>query len=122
MHRRYNAHVCVVDMTLTCALSRRAGDKEVRAWTIQAGTLAPQAAGVIHQDFERTVQHTDNTAHPRILCGRHCRSQNSVRVVIERRLMRYIPRLVLVVSVKDAACIVLEKCCCNTAYLGSSTL
>lgn len=30
-----------------------AGPKEVRAWTIQKGTLAPQAAGVIHTDFER---------------------------------------------------------------------
>lgn len=30
-----------------------AGQKEVRAWTIQKGTLAPQAAGVIHSDFEK---------------------------------------------------------------------
>lgn len=30
-----------------------AGPKEARAWTIRAGTLAPQAAGVIHGDFER---------------------------------------------------------------------
>ena len=30
-----------------------AGEKEVRAWTIRAGTKAPQAAGVIHSDFER---------------------------------------------------------------------
>jgi ribosome-binding ATPase len=30
-----------------------AGPKEVRAWTIMQGTLAPQAAGVIHTDFER---------------------------------------------------------------------
>jgi len=30
-----------------------AGEKEVRAWTIQAGTKAPQAAGVIHTDFEK---------------------------------------------------------------------
>ena len=30
-----------------------AGPKEVRAWTIQAGATAPQAAGVIHTDFER---------------------------------------------------------------------
>ncbi len=30
-----------------------AGPKEVRAWTIQKGTLAPQAAGKIHSDFER---------------------------------------------------------------------
>jgi GTP-binding protein YchF len=30
-----------------------AGEKEVRAWTIPAGATAPQAAGVIHGDFER---------------------------------------------------------------------
>jgi ribosome-binding ATPase len=30
-----------------------AGEKEVRAWTIRKGTKAPQAAGVIHTDFER---------------------------------------------------------------------
>ncbi|OFZ12074.1 MAG: redox-regulated ATPase YchF [Bdellovibrionales bacterium RBG_16_40_8] len=30
-----------------------AGEKEVRAWTIAKGTKAPQAAGVIHSDFER---------------------------------------------------------------------
>lgn len=30
-----------------------AGDKEVRAWTITKGSTAPQAAGVIHGDFER---------------------------------------------------------------------
>lgn len=30
-----------------------AGEQEVRAWTITKGTKAPQAAGVIHSDFER---------------------------------------------------------------------
>lgn len=30
-----------------------AGEKEVRAWTIHRGDKAPQAAGVIHTDFER---------------------------------------------------------------------
>ena len=30
-----------------------AGPKEVRAWTVPAGATAPQAAGVIHTDFER---------------------------------------------------------------------
>ncbi len=30
-----------------------AGDKEIRAWTIPIGATAPQAAGVIHSDFER---------------------------------------------------------------------
>lgn len=30
-----------------------AGEKEARAWTIKQGSTAPQAAGVIHSDFER---------------------------------------------------------------------
>ena len=30
-----------------------AGEKEVRAWTISIGSSAPQAAGVIHTDFEK---------------------------------------------------------------------
>ncbi|MGA1384502.1 MAG: DUF933 domain-containing protein, partial [Steroidobacteraceae bacterium] len=30
-----------------------AGPKEVRAWTVKKGATAPQAAGVIHTDFER---------------------------------------------------------------------
>ena len=30
-----------------------AGEKEIRAWTIPVGATAPQAAGVIHTDFER---------------------------------------------------------------------
>ena len=32
-----------------------AGEKEVRAWTIHAGDTAPQAAGVIHTDFEKRL-------------------------------------------------------------------
>lgn len=30
-----------------------AGDKEVRAWTVKKGATAPEAAGVIHTDFEK---------------------------------------------------------------------
>ena len=30
-----------------------AGPKEVRAWTVRAGATAPQAAAVIHTDFEK---------------------------------------------------------------------
>lgn len=30
-----------------------AGEKEVRAWTVRKGSKAPQAAGVIHSDFEK---------------------------------------------------------------------
>jgi ribosome-binding ATPase YchF (GTP1/OBG family) len=30
-----------------------AGEKEIRAWPVPIGATAPQAAGVIHSDFER---------------------------------------------------------------------
>ena len=46
-----------------------AGPKEVRAWTIHIGDTAPQAAGVIHTDFERgfiraqTIAFDDFIAH-----------------------------------------------------------
>jgi ribosome-binding ATPase YchF (GTP1/OBG family) len=30
-----------------------AGDKEARAWTVRSGATAPEAAGVIHSDFQR---------------------------------------------------------------------
>jgi ribosome-binding ATPase len=30
-----------------------AGEKEIRAWTVKKGALAPEAAGVIHTDFEK---------------------------------------------------------------------
>ena len=36
-----------------------AGEKEARAWTIEKGMLAPQAAGVIHTDFEKNFIATD---------------------------------------------------------------
>jgi ribosome-binding ATPase YchF (GTP1/OBG family) len=45
------------------------GPKETRAWTINAGMSAPQAAGVIHSDFERgfiraeTVAYNDLVTH-----------------------------------------------------------
>ncbi|MDP3741446.1 MAG: redox-regulated ATPase YchF, partial [bacterium] len=39
--------------TLNLITFLTAGPKETRAWTIKAGTKAPQAAGVIHTDFER---------------------------------------------------------------------
>jgi hypothetical protein len=46
-----------------------AGVKEVRAWTVRIGATAPQAAGVIHSDFERgfiraeVVSYEDFVAH-----------------------------------------------------------
>jgi len=40
-----------------------AGPKETRAWTITAGTKAPQAAGVIHGDFERGFIRAETIAY-----------------------------------------------------------
>ncbi len=40
-----------------------AGPKETRAWTIRRGTAAPQAAGVIHSDFERGFIRAQTTAY-----------------------------------------------------------
>lgn len=40
------------------------GEKEVRAWTIKKGTLAPQAAGVIHTDFEKHFIKADIVPYP----------------------------------------------------------
>lgn len=40
-----------------------AGVKEVRAWTIPAGATAPQAAGVIHTDFEHGFIRAEVTAY-----------------------------------------------------------
>ena len=39
------------------------GPKEARAWTIPKGTLAPQAAGVIHGDFERGFIRAETIAY-----------------------------------------------------------
>ena len=41
-----------------------AGVKEVRAWTIPVGATAPQAAGVIHTDFEKGFIRAETIAYP----------------------------------------------------------
>jgi ribosome-binding ATPase len=47
-----------------------AGPKEVRAWTIPEGATAPQAAGVIHTDFERGFIRAEVTAYDDyVACG-----------------------------------------------------
>jgi GTP-binding protein YchF len=41
-----------------------AGPKEARAWTIRAGATAPEAAGVIHGDFEKGFIRAETIAYP----------------------------------------------------------
>jgi GTP-binding protein YchF len=47
-----------------------AGPKEVRAWTVRAGATAPQAAGVIHTDFERGFIRAEVISFADYLSGR----------------------------------------------------
>lgn len=46
-----------------------AGEKEVRAWTIPRGATAPQAAGVIHGDFERGFIAAEVVAYPDLMAA-----------------------------------------------------
>ena len=50
LHRLIRAAYMLLDLITYFT----AGEKEVKAWTIRRGTRAPEAAGVIHTDFERT--------------------------------------------------------------------
>jgi len=59
-----------------------AGEPEVRAWTIEKGTKAPQAAGKIHSDFERGFIRAEIVAyHDLMRCGTYsaAREQGLVR-------------------------------------------
>ena len=46
-----------------------AGEKEVRAWTVVQGATAPQAAGVIHTDFERGFIRAEVAAYEDFVAG-----------------------------------------------------
>ncbi|HUI59245.1 MAG TPA: redox-regulated ATPase YchF [Steroidobacteraceae bacterium] len=47
-----------------------AGPKEVRAWTVRKGSTAPQAAGVIHTDFERGFIRAEVIAYDDYVAGK----------------------------------------------------
>ena len=47
-----------------------AGPKEVRGWTVRIGATAPQAAGVIHADFERGFIRAEVIAFADYLAGK----------------------------------------------------
>lgn len=52
------------------------GPKEARAWTIHAGMKAPQAAGVIHSDFEKSFIRAETVAFKDLV---DCGSQSAAR-------------------------------------------
>jgi len=45
------------------------GDDEVRAWTIPRGTLAPEAAGVIHSDFQKGFIRAEVLPYPDLMAA-----------------------------------------------------
>ncbi|MEE9343185.1 MAG: redox-regulated ATPase YchF [Gammaproteobacteria bacterium] len=46
-----------------------AGEKEVRAWTVRIGASAPEAAGVIHTDFQKGFIRAEVTAYDDFIAG-----------------------------------------------------
>ncbi|NEP77481.1 MAG: redox-regulated ATPase YchF [Okeania sp. SIO3B3] len=58
------------------------GEKETKAWTIKAGMLAPQAAGVIHTDFERGFIRAETIAYNDLVAS------GSMNAAKEKGLMR----------------------------------
>jgi GTP-binding protein YchF len=68
-----------------------AGPMEVRAWTVRAGSFAPQAAGVIHGDFERgfiraeVIGYDDYIKHG---SEQACRATGTLRVEGKEYVMR----------------------------------
>jgi ribosome-binding ATPase len=75
------------------------GEKETRAWTIDAGMVAPQAAGVIHSDFERcfiraeTIAYQDLVDHGSLKAAKEkglLRSEGKEYVVQEGDVMEFL--------------------------------
>jgi ribosome-binding ATPase len=59
-----------------------AGEKEARAWTVRQGAAAPEAAGVIHSDFERGFIRAETIHYDEFV------SVGSMKLARERGLMR----------------------------------
>lgn len=60
------------------------GEKETRAWTITKGTKAPQAAGVIHGDFERGFIAAQIVAYSELVdCGSELKAKEAGKLRIE---------------------------------------
>jgi GTP-binding protein YchF len=59
------------------------GPKEVRAWTIHVGDTAPQAAGVIHTDFEKGFIRAEVTAYDDFL---RCKGEHGAKEAGKMRL------------------------------------
>jgi GTP-binding protein YchF len=62
------------------------GPKEARAWTVRAGATAPQAAGVIHTDFERGFIRAEVTSYDDyVACGGEQGAKEAGKLRLEGR-------------------------------------
>lgn len=60
------------------------GEKESRAWTIRKGTLAPEAAGTIHTDFEKTFQRLEVVSYEDFIeCGSWTKAREKGKMRLE---------------------------------------
>jgi GTP-binding protein YchF len=63
-----------------------AGPKEARAWTVRAGATAPQAAGIIHTDFERGFIRAEVTSYDDyVACGGEQGAKEAGKLRLEGR-------------------------------------
>ncbi len=61
-----------------------AGVKEVRAWTIHKGATAPEAAGVIHTDFEKGFIRAETISYADfIACGGEAKTKEQGKLRVE---------------------------------------
>src|SRR6202041_243277 len=61
-----------------------AGPKEARAWTVTGGSKAPQAAGVIHTDFERGFIRAETIAYDDyVACGGEAGARDAGKMRLE---------------------------------------
>ena len=61
-----------------------AGPKEARAWTVTSGTKAPQAAGVIHSDFERGFIRAETISYDDyVRCGGEAGARDAGKLRLE---------------------------------------
>jgi hypothetical protein len=60
-----------------------AGPKEVKAWTVRIGALAPQAAGVIHTDFEKGFIKAETIAYADYIA---CRGEQAAKTAGKMRM------------------------------------
>ncbi len=60
------------------------GPKETRAWTVTRGAKAPQAAGVIHSDFEHGFIRAETIAYPDyVACGGEAGAREAGKMRLE---------------------------------------